>query len=173
MARHILILSVFAIMLFAACNSNNSKPKPVSDTLSKTSITLNGKKDSVVNNPDKNYGNATIAEPCVKCLIAAVKADGNYKKAIVSEKDIKFVINYVKTLQVTDRNVNQTKATNALRVDVIDKMPAPHRVTSYIYDNSTAKLYLLAGNSATELKTDTVLLKKIRNSCYWGVVSGK
>lgn len=170
MDRHILLTSVFAITLFVACSN---KPKPVSDTLSKTSITLNGKKDSVINNPDKNYGNATIAEPCVKCLIAAVKADGHYKKAVVLEKDIKFVVNYIKTLQVADRDANQTKATNALRVDVIDKIPAPHRISSYIYDNSLSKLYLLAGNSATPLKTDTILLKKIRNSCYWGVFSGK
>ncbi|TFF39585.1 hypothetical protein [Mucilaginibacter psychrotolerans] len=173
MARNIFILSVFAIALVAACNNNTSKPKPVSNTLSKTAITLNGKKDSVINNPDKNYGNATIAEPCVKCLITAVKADENYKKVVKTEKDIKFVVNYVKNLQIGGEDINQAKATNALRVDVIDKIPAQHRVATYIYDNSVAKLYLLAKNTPIELKTDTILLKKIRNGCYWGVVSGK
>jgi hypothetical protein len=169
MNRTALFISAIALITLGACNGN--KPKPVSDTLAKTIITVNGKKDSVINNPQKNYGNATIADPCVKCLIEIVKADENYKKAAVSERDIKFIINYVKTVQPQD-TVSEVKATNALRVDVVDKMPAPHKISSFLYDNNLAKVYFLTGNSKKELKTDSVLLKKVRNSCYWGVASG-
>ena len=169
MNRTVLFISAIALVTLGACNSN--KPKPVSDTLAKTAVTVNGKKDSVINNPQKNYGNATIAEPCIKCLIEIVKADDNYKKAVPSEKDVKFIINYVKTVQPQD-TVREVKATNALRVDVVDKMPAPHKISSFLYDNNLAKLYFLAGNTKTELKTDSTLLKKVRNSCYWGVASG-
>ncbi|OOQ61823.1 hypothetical protein [Mucilaginibacter pedocola] len=165
--RIFIIPAILAIALFA-CKGN--KPQPVSDS-GKTAVLVDGKKDSVINNPNKNYGNATIAEPCVKCVIETVKADEHYKKAIVSEKDIKFVINYVKTLEPQD-TVSEVKSTNALRVDVIDKMPAPHKISSYIYDNNLAKLYFVNANTKTQLKTDSVSLKKIRNSCYWGVASG-
>ncbi|MEO7214386.1 hypothetical protein [Mucilaginibacter sp.] len=169
MNRPALFISAIALIALGACNSN--KPKPVSDTVSKTAVVVNGKKDSVINNPQKNYGNATIAEPCVKCLLEIVKADDNYKKAAAFEKDVKFIINYVKTVQPQD-TVSEVKATNALRVDVVGKTSAPHRITSFLYDNNLAKVYFLAGNTKTEVKTDTTLLKKVRNSCYWGVASG-
>ncbi|MBD1364618.1 hypothetical protein IDJ77_12430 [Mucilaginibacter sp. ZT4R22] len=170
MNRPALFILAIALITLGACNSN--KPKPVSDTLAKTAVTVNGKKDSVINNPQNNYGNATIAELCVKCLIEIVKADDNYKKAAVPENDVKFIINYVKTVQPQD-TVSEVKATNALRVDVINKMPAPHKISSFLYDNNLAKVYFLIGNTKTELKTDASLLKRVRNSCYWGVASGK
>lgn len=169
MSKPALIVSAAILCIFSACNGN--KPKPVSDTLTKTTVVINNKKDSVINNPNNNYGNATIAEPCVKCIIETIKANEHYKKAGVSEKDVKFVINYVKTLQPQD-TVSEVKATNALRVDVIDKMPNPHKVSSFIYDNSVSKLYFLTANSKLEVKTEANFLKKIRNSCYWGVASG-
>ncbi|RWY50327.1 hypothetical protein [Mucilaginibacter gilvus] len=169
MNRPALFISAIALITLGACNSN--KPKPASDTVTKTAVVVNGKKDSVINNPQKNYGNATIAEPCVKCLLEIVKADYNYKKAAMSEKEVKFIINYVKTVQPQD-TISEIKSTNALRVDVIDKIPAPHKIASFLYDNNLAKVYSLAGNTKIEVKTDAALLKKIRNSCYWGVASG-
>nr|WP_294946489.1 hypothetical protein [uncultured Mucilaginibacter sp.] len=170
MKRSTLLVPAIALIIFTACNGN--KPKPVSDTVSKTTVVVNNKNDSVINNPNKNYGNATIAEPCIKCLIAVVQADDNYKKAILTEKDVKYIVNYVKTTEPQD-TVSNVKATNALRVDVIDKLPKPHKISSYIYDNKSAKLYFVAANTKTEVKTDTNALKKIRNSCYWGVASGR
>jgi hypothetical protein len=170
MKRSTLLALVITLSVLAACHGN--KPKPVSDTLSKTAVVVNNKKDSVINNPHKNYGNATISEPCIKCLMAVVQADDNYKKAVLKEQDVKFIVNYVKTVEPQD-TISEIKATNALRVDVIDKLPKPHKVSSYIYDNISAKLYFVAVNSKTEVKTDTNALKKIRNSCYWGVASGR
>jgi uncharacterized protein YcfL len=169
MNRYAPLFAALMLFVLAACNSN--KPKPVSDTLSKTAIVVNNQKDSVINNSAKNYGNATIADPCVKCIITAVKADENYKKAVLAEKNVKFVINYVKTLQPQD-TVSEVKATNALRVDVVDKIPDPHKIATYVYDNNLSKLFFIHAGTKIEIKTDADALKKIRNSCYWGVASG-
>ncbi|RFZ84871.1 hypothetical protein DYU05_04495 [Mucilaginibacter terrenus] len=163
---------LMALLGFGVLSCNNNKPKPVSDTVGRTAVMLNGKKDSVINNPQKNYGNATIAEPCVKCLLQVIQADDNYKKSTLNIPDVKYIVNYVKTAMPED-TVSEVKATNALRVDVINKSGQPQKLSAFLYDNSKAKLYFLSGKSKNELKVDSVGLMKIRNSCYWGVASGK
>jgi len=170
MSRSVIIYTVAVCVLVGACNSN--KPKPVSDSISKTTVLVNGEKDSVINNPRKSYGNATIAEPCVKCIIEVIQADEGYKKSAATAQDLNYVINYVKTTQPQD-TISEIKATNALRVDVLEKDGTPHKLSSYIYDNSLSKLYFINGSIKTEVKTDAASLQRIRNSCYWGVASGK
>ncbi|MDB5131142.1 MAG: hypothetical protein JWR02_891 [Mucilaginibacter sp.] len=56
-----LALTGFLFVGLAACDQ--SKPKPVSNNITKTVVTVSGKKDSVINNPEKNYGNATVSDP--------------------------------------------------------------------------------------------------------------
>lgn len=156
-----------------ACNSN-SKPKAVSDSVTKTTVTVNGQKDSVINNPRKNYGNASIAEPCVRCIILAIQADSNYN-TIAGTQDADYVINYVKSVLPQD-TITETKSTNAIRVDIVDKNAHSKKIATYIYDNTAAKLFIADKSSANSLITvmvDDNLLKRIRNSCYWGVSSGK
>ncbi|AMR32893.1 hypothetical protein A0256_16435 [Mucilaginibacter sp. PAMC 26640] len=153
-----------------SCNGN--KPKPISDAINKTTVMVNGEKDSVINNPQKNYGNATIGDPCVRCLLRVIQADAFYKKSAAKSNHIKYVINYVKTTQPQD-TVSEIKATNALRVDVIDNKNGMTRLSTFIYDNSLGKLYSVNKATKIELITDTNSLMRIRNGCYWGVASAK
>jgi len=156
--------------ILSACN--NHQPKPVSSTLSKTVVLVNGKKDSVINNPQKNYGNATISEPCVRCLLQVIQADSTYKQSVAAYSGLKYFINYVKTTQAQD-TVSEIKATNALRVDVVDRSKNATRVSSFIYDNSVGKLYRMMNGGKTEVKGSEIGFKKIRNGCYWGGSFGK
>ncbi|WP_374949307.1 hypothetical protein [Mucilaginibacter sp.] len=174
MNKSVLFLASAILMAVAACNNN--KPKPTSNDIVKQTVTINGKKDSVLNNARKNYGNATVSEPCVRCLIQAVQATAEYKNAIVNvtPEKISYNINWV-TGEGNADTVNTKGATNALKVIVLTKGSETHKFPYFIYDNTAAKLFV-AGNGTSEkkeVKIDDLLLKKIRNACYWGVASGK
>ena len=164
----IILFTVIALITFSC----NNKPKPVSNSISKTTVLINGKKDSVINNPQKNYGNATIADPCVRCLLQVIQADSGYKKSMAATNNFKYIINYIKTTAPQD-TVTEVKATNALRVDVVDKEKGTKKILSYIYDNSLGKIYSVNNAEKKELAADANSLKKIRNGCYWGVASAK
>jgi hypothetical protein len=169
------LLFIFTLsIVFASCNQN--KPKPVSKNLTKTAVLINNKKDSVINNPKKNYGNATIAEPCIKCLIQAVQADSHYKASIngIPAKNLLYIANWVTTGNVAD-TANSKSATSGLRLDVVDKVSNDKKLASYIYDNSLARFYYLQKNSSVkkiQVNANDASLKRIRNACYWGVASG-
>jgi hypothetical protein len=163
-----------AILALTACNSN--KPKPVSDTVGKSTVTVNGKKDSVIINSKKDYGNATVSDPCVKCLVSIIQNDQHYKATAgkLPATSVKYLVNWL-TSDKTDTTGNRG-ATNSISVCVVDKTKNDQKILGYIYDNAASKLYfvnLLGKNDKIELKTDSVTLKRIRNSCYWGVASGK
>ncbi|MBD1391978.1 hypothetical protein [Mucilaginibacter glaciei] len=169
------IAAIYMLFVLFACN--NSKPKPTSADVTKQTIRVNGKKDSVINNAKKNYGNATIADPCIRCLVRAVQLTAEYKQNIagVEAKRVIYKINWVIADGTVD-TLNTKGATNALRVDVVDKGQKGKNLSAFIYDNSIAKLYFLKNNLRSgqmEVKIDSVQLKKIRNACYWGVASGK
>ena len=176
MARSYLVVCYLMIGV-ALISCNHDKPKPITTDLNKTTVTVNGKKDSVLNNPKDNYGNATIAEPCVKCMITAVQADDHYKKSIanVPVNNISYIVNWVKADGLPD-SLSNKHATNGLRLDVIEKGQAHKKLSSFVYDNSVARLYYIdntQNNTKTEVNTDLNNLKRIRNGCYWGVASSK
>jgi len=104
------------------CNSCNNKPKAVSADVTKTAVTVNGKKDSVSNNPKKNYGNATVADPCVKCLIKVIQSTADYKTAVASKSanNISYVVNWAEGANTGD-TTNKRSATNGLKLDVMEK----------------------------------------------------
>ena len=163
---------LIALLLFAACD--RSKPKPMSNNISKTNVTVNGKKDSVINNPQKRYGNATIAEPCVKCLLQVIQNSESYKNATQSVKhnDIIYTVGWVSK---KIKNIGNDSIGNGMQVDVIQKADSQQiSLSTYLYDNSNSKLYLLNKKmkyEAEPLIIDSMSLKKIRNSCFWGVAS--
>ncbi|MFA6082953.1 hypothetical protein [Mucilaginibacter sp.] len=170
----LIILAAMFYIALAACNRN--KPKPVSSNITKQTVVVNGKKDSVINNAKKNYGNATVSEPCVKCLIQVVQSTDNYRTSVAGAiaKNIIYNVNWVKAEEVAD-TTNGKGSTSALRLDIVEKGVNDKKLSSFIYDNSLAKLYFLknaSGNEKNELKTNEIVLKKIRNACYWGVASG-
>jgi hypothetical protein len=173
MLRSVVKISAL-LLVYIVCNSCNNKPKAVSGDVTKTAITINGKKDSVINNPQKNYGNATVAGPCVKCLIQVIQSTGEYKKAVASKPAtaISYVVNWAEGANVGDA-ANKRSSTNGLKLDVMEKGAARNKIASFIYDNSLSKLFLAGNKDNIEVKVDSISLKKIRDKCYWGVASGK
>jgi len=172
--------SPFTIILLATCtlitSCDRNKPKPASKDINKTTVTVNGKKDSVINNPYKNYGNATVADPCVRCLIQVIQNDPNYRRSVAGKpvNTIKYVVNWIASEKADSTSARQ--ATSGLKVDIIEKTTSDKRLSTFIYDNSLLKIYFVnygSNNAQIETNSDSVTLKRIRNACYWGVVSGK
>jgi hypothetical protein len=159
----------------AACN--NSKPKPVSNNITKTIVIVNGKKDSVINNPQKNYGNATVSEPCVKCLIGVIQRTKNYKilTAKVEPQNIIYNVNWItssKPVVIGDSN----KIVNGMAVDVdLKEEGSKKKLTTFLYNNESEAIYLLNSQNKYDVdsKVDPASLKQIRNACFWGVASSK
>lgn len=171
MSRSLLIM--IALLIIVCCSCNN-KPKPVSNDITKTAVTVNGKKDSVINNPQKNYGNATVAEPCVKCLIQVIQHTVEYKASMASKSinKIKYVVNWAEATQPANVT-NKRKTTSGLKIDVVEKETPDNKIASFIYDNSRSKLFFIDNSKETDVKIDKSDLKNIRNKCYWGVSSSK
>ena len=164
-----------AAITLSACN--HSKPKPVSNDISKTMVTVNGKKDNVINNPEKNYGNATVSEPCVKCLIGVIQTTGSYKKLTTSimQQNIIYDVNWITSKKPIDIG-NGKQIINGMQIAVNKKTSGKsNNITTYLYDNKKAQFYIT--NPSIKLinnaEVDTIVLKKIRNSCFWGVASSK
>ena len=173
----LLYLAAFLLTGLSITACNHDKLKPATTDLNKTAITVNGQKDSVLNNPKDNYGNATIPEPCVKCLIKAVLVQDHYKTSIkgVPDSQINYVVNWVKADGLAD-TIKNKQATNGLRLDVLQKGSNSKKLSSFVYDNSLAKLYFVdtkVNSKKIEIKAAENDLKRIRNGCYWGVASSK
>ncbi len=169
---HSLTLLLFAAVLIIACGH---KPKPISNNITKTTVTVDGKKDSVINNPKRNYGTATISDPCTKLLLQNIQASYNFKTLTAGKPaaNISYTINWVKAAEPKMRS-NGGKITNGIEVIVNQKSDkTKSKIGSYIYNNEDAKLYDVNKNGQyDELdKVDSTALKQIRNGCYWGVAS--
>ncbi|MBL4677237.1 MAG: hypothetical protein JKY70_13685 [Mucilaginibacter sp.] len=170
-------LFIFSAVLFiiAAASCNNNKPAPTLTDTSKTSLTINGKNVAVVNNPDKNYAKlATVPDPCIKCIIGVIKQTEEFKKLNIAanSEDIKYEINWVPA-QTNADSVGKHISTNALKLDVINKSRSGSALSSFMYDNTSSKLFSLNADAKTEIKIGQDDLKKIRRACYWGVASAK
>ena len=169
------ILTVWTAALLTSCR--HSRPKPVSNDITKTTVTVSGKKDSVLNNPEKNYGNASVSDICVKCLLQTVQATGSYKKAIQNKSPRKIIydVNWITSKAPKDLG-NGKQIVNGMQIDVNDKSGnKPHTVASFLYNNEDAQFYLRdkQNNYTLDSKVDSLTLIKIRNSCFWGVASAK
>ena len=169
------LLAFLLITVFFACN--RSKPKPISNDDTKTSVTINGKRDSVINNPEKNYGNATLSEPCVKCIISVIQATDNYKKAVngILSQNIIYDVNWITSKTPENTGIGK-QIINGLRLSIDNKTSgSPQNIATYLYDNEDAVLYLSTKKDKyiIDAKIDSTSLKKIRNSCFWGVASSK
>ncbi|MCS3734188.1 hypothetical protein [Mucilaginibacter dorajii] len=170
----ILVITIISV----SCSQPEKKPVPLSKDISKTTVQVAGKKDSVINNPQKNYGSATVADPCVKCLLQVIQESKSYKEstASLSSQDINFTVNWVKASDpaLTPDTSNKT---NGVRVDVKKiEDGEDKKLCSYVYNNINGTMYLINNQNKLEHAVSSItpeLLKKIRSSCYWGVASGK
>jgi hypothetical protein len=167
--------AIFILMMVAACN--HSKPKPISNNITKTTVTVDGKKDSVINNTQKNYGNATVSEPCVKCLIAVIQNTDSYKKltgALPPQKII-YAVNWITSTKPRAIG-NRNRIINGMAVDVNQKTGTEtQRMITYLYNNADSRLYLINSKNKFDggITVGDTSLTKIRNSCFWGVASAK
>ncbi len=163
-------LSHFFIALLALVSACTNKPKPISKNVTKTTVTVAGKKDSVSNNVQKNYGNATISAVCTKTLIQNIQATEDYKKLTTSVTAVKYAVNWVKAAN-PQQITNGRKITNGIQVVVNSDAK---KLGAYIYNNEDGKLYFVNNNNEyIQLNVDSNALKQIRNGCYWGVASHK
>ncbi|HEY5326927.1 MAG TPA: hypothetical protein VIJ27_08000 [Mucilaginibacter sp.] len=164
-----------SIACLAACN--NSKPKAVSNDIAKTIVVVNRKKDSVINNPEKNYGNATVSEPCVKCLLSIIQKTHNYKKltSAIPPHDIIYDVNWITSTKPVAIG-NDSKIVNGMAIDITLKGGGlPKKLITYLYDNENAQFYIRNAQNqySPDSKVDSASLKNIRNSCFWGVASSR
>ena len=154
----------------------NNKPKPIAKNITKTTVNVNGVKDSVINNPQKNYGTATIPDVCTKTLLQNIQATADFKKITsgLNATNTDYVINWVKA-ENPELKTNGSKITNGIQVLVNSKSGgAVHQLGSYIYNNEDGELYYVTNkNQFDKLQMDSNALKQIRNGCYWGVASHK
>ena len=168
----------FCIMMMALSACEHARPKPISKDITKTTMQVAGKKDSVINNPQKNYGTATVAEPCVKCLLQVIQASKSYKQntASISSQNITYIVNWIKASAPAEP-ASKSNMTDGLKIDVRKNEDGEeHNLCSYAYNNKTGTMYLLNNEGEYQQPISSItseILKKIRNSCYWGVASGK
>ncbi|MFD0793705.1 hypothetical protein ACFQZX_08755 [Mucilaginibacter litoreus] len=172
MVRYISLFA-FLIIIGTSCN-NSTKPKPVSDDITKTAVTVNGKKDSIINNPQKKYTSvATVPDPCIKCLIGVIQNTPEFKQLKSGDPgNINYIINWEKAATSAD-SVSKSKSTNGLQIVLQDKSKNIRMPQSFIYSNSQLKLYSVNNNTKTEIAVKKADLNRIRNTCYWGVASAK
>ncbi|QQL50909.1 hypothetical protein [Mucilaginibacter ginkgonis] len=165
-----------ALALIVTISACNNKPKPISKNVNKTVVIVNGKKDSVTNNPQKNYSNSTIPDVCTKTLLSIIQDTPNFKRLTTGKdaKNLVYVVNWVKAETPADRD-NGSKITNGIELIVNEKTGGnKNKLGSYIYNNEDAKLYYDAGAKYQPLAgADTISTKRLRNGCYWGVASHK
>ena len=164
--------TLLVYVVIVSCNNN--KPQPLSKDITKSAIIINGKKDSVINNPQKKYGNATVAEPCVKCLIQAIQRTANYKASVASSaaSGVNYIVNWEQGAPPADRT-GKHSTTNALRLDVTKSDHPGDTIASFIYNNAVSKLFFVNNGNNVELSINEADLMLIRNKCFWGVTSSK
>ena len=168
----------FYIIAMALSACEHAKPKPISKDITKTTVQMPAKKDSVINNPQKNYGTATVAEPCVKCLLQVIQASKSYKQntVSVSSQNITYTVNWI-SASAPAEPASKSNTTDGLRIDVRKNEDGEeYDLCSYAYNNKAGTMYLLNNEGKYQQPISSItpeVLKKIRNSCYWGVASGK
>ena len=164
-----------ALFLFFSCN--HSKPKPISNDFTKTSVAVNGNKDSVINNPQKNYGYATVSEPCVKCLLLVIQATAGFKTLTTSVpvSALLYKVNWITSSKPVDVG-KEGKIVNGMMIDVSQKMEnGQKKLTTYLYNNAKGEIYTTIDQKdfKKEQTMSDTSLTKIRNACFWGVASAK
>ncbi|MCO5947718.1 hypothetical protein [Mucilaginibacter flavidus] len=170
-----LFLILSAVTALSACN--RSKPKPISKDVTKTTVNINGRKDSVINNPQKNYGNATVSEPCVKCLLQVIQNTASYKTTTgtLSAQSIIYKVNWITSSKPVNLS-DGSKIINGMAVDINQKTGnSTKKLITYLYNNAKGTIYtsLNGDNLHKDENVSDTSLKKIRNSCFWGVASAK
>src|ERR1700753_1857195 len=170
--KNVLLFIVSFSLLIIACN--HTKPKPVSDDIHKQAVSVNGTKDSVINNSKQNYGNeATVSSPCVKCLLGIIQKNDAFRKLTVGipPANVIYNINWITSKNPVEID-STIKINNGMSVKVQQKNAgALQMLVTYLYNNQNSRFYLLNRQNKYDhdVAIDSLSLKLVRNSCFWGV----
>ena len=165
-------LSLFAFVLSSGCRH---KEKAESKDYTKVSIADSGHKDSVIDNKPRLY-NASIPDPCLKCVIAAVRNTAQLKQFVTSPDSLKIIyeVDWASGPKLKD---SLKTAGSGLIVHVFKKVSVKKdMLASFTFDNVTGQMYFIndhGGSHQQLIKLDSISRLKIRNACFWGVASGK
>jgi hypothetical protein len=165
-------LGLTTIGLTVSCRH---KPKAESKDYTKIRVADNGHKDSVIDNKPRLY-NASIPDPCLKCVIAAVRNTGQLNQYVTSpdSSKITYEVDWASGPKLKD---SLKTAGSGLIVHVFRKLPAKKdTLATFTFDNVTGQMYFISdrgGSHQQIIKLDSISRIKIRNSCFWGVASSK
>lgn len=165
-------LSLFAVVLSSGCRH---KEKAESKDYTKVSIADSGHKDSVIDNKPRLY-NASIPDPCLKCVVAAVRNTTQLKQFVTSPDSLKIIyeVDWASGPKLKD---SLKTAGSGLIVHVFRKLTAKRdELATFTFDNVTGQMYIIndrGGSHQKLIKLDSLSKLKIRNACFWGVASGK
>jgi hypothetical protein len=166
-------IGLIGLALLGSCNRH--KPKPESKDYTKVKVIDSGHKDSVIDNKQRLY-NASLPEPCLKCVVTAVRKTEQLKKLVSSADSSKIIyeIDWASGPKLKD---SLKKAGSGLLVHVFRKTPREKTVLAvFAFDNVKGQLYLINNQKANQqelVPLDSLNRLKIRNACFWGVASNK
>ena len=165
-------LGLLAIVLSGSCRH---KQKAESKDYTRVKLVDSGHKDSVIDNKPRLY-NASIPDPCLKCVIAAVRNTSQLKQYVTSPDSSKIVyeVDWASGPKLQD---SLKTAGSGLIVHVLKKNPGKKDILAvFTFDNVTGQMYFIndhGGSYQQLIKLDTNSRLRIRNACFWGVASGK
>jgi TATA-binding protein-associated factor Taf7 len=160
--------TLLAIILLDSCRH---QPKAVSKDYTKVTVSDSGHRDSVVNNKQRLY-NASIPDPCLKCIIAAVRNTDQIKK-FTGTADSSQVIYQVDWASGPKLDDSVKKAGSGLLIHVYKKGAQKTILAAFAFDNVIDQLYLINDQKQQQVPLDSATRIKIRRACFWGVASGK
>lgn len=169
----IILASAFAVAMAGSCNRH--KPKPESKDYTKIEVVDSGHKDSIIDNKSRLY-NASLSDPCLKCVVAAVRKTKQLSKYVNSADSSKilFEINWSSGPKLKD---SLKAAGSGMIIKAFRKTPQGKATLAvFNFDNVTEQLYYIDDAVQKQqklVKLDRLARLKIRNACFWGVASKK
>ena len=164
----LLVYACWISLILSACHH---QPKAESKDYTKVKVSDSGHRDSVVDNKARLY-NASIPDPCLKCIVAAVRQTARVQP-YVSAADSSKIIYQVDWSSGPKLDDTLKKAGSGLLIHVFKKGNPGTLLAAFNFDNVKGRLYLINNQKQHQVVLDSTTRLKIRNSCFWGVASGK
>lgn len=168
MKMKLLIYACWSAVVLNACHH---QPKAESKDYTKVKVTESGHRDSVLDDKARLY-NASIPEPCLKCIVAAVRQTPQLQPYL-SAADSAKIIYQVDWSSGPKLDDTLKKAGSGLLIHVFKKSSPKTLLAAFTFDNVNGRLLLINGQQQTPVHLDSVTRVQIRNACFWGVASGK
>ena len=166
-----IIVVTTSLVLFSC----RHQPKPESKDYTNVKLADSGHKNSVIDNKQRLY-NASIPDPCLKCIVAQVRNATQIKSYVNSADSTKLVyqVDWASGPKLKD---SLKKAGSGLIIHVLHKTSSGRDTLAvFTFNNVTGQLYFIDDKKQKQLETvklDSLSRLKIRNACFWGVASVK